>query len=573
MDLQTEKIFKEQAKEDPRQFLPLFDEDFSVLYRYVARRVQDENIREQIARLAFLDAVGQMSTCPSDVNFSTWLFSIAKKRVQEYVKGGVSGPAPEISSPIFSGASVTDGVYDDEFKLKQQAETFFSALTFEEREIVKLKFFEELTDGEVMYVLGISGGVIGPKIYQVLKRGYEILFGKIDDYTGVYYGELHSFLARLKDIEKIPVPDVLKLKLRVEIKNKVEKMYTEKFERGEAEGESDEAGKTGFEERKTGVDVGEKGAESDETGRMGFEGKKGMADAENPRSGEYNGMKLDPDFDPFKVGSKDPAKTFVYAAKGMSRGDVEEVTQEYVGKQGGDEIYGSYETQGEAVTHDDYEKHGGDEAGESGVIAEHSEYGDIGVLRDDHEKQVPVSDFGYEKDIGDVSYGSNIDEVVPVHFGEDSGAGFDEDEFSFAKAFSEIWERWKSAILLIPSGIFVAVVLVVLGTYLFGKSGGEGVTGLPFDVDYGSGFEQVVFHGKPDEVSDYKEKFNIENNLIVKIAEGKEVKNVKIEKSEIGEGEMLDVEFLLKGGDGLDYTFSESGKGDYRVKSFKKVEN
>jgi hypothetical protein len=56
--------------------------------------------------------------------------------------------------------------------------------------------------------LGIEDGTIGPKIYRVLKRAHFLLFGESDERQGVYFGELSGFLARMRDLEYIDVPEV-----------------------------------------------------------------------------------------------------------------------------------------------------------------------------------------------------------------------------------------------------------------------------------------------------------------------------------------------------------------------------
>ena len=229
MDLRAENQYKDGFAQDPRSFIPLYEDSFSDLYRYVARRVDDDAVRHQVVELSFLDAIGQMSTCPKDLNFGTWLYSLAFNRIQEYVKGGVVGPAASFESPIFDGASIVDGVYDDELQMRQQAESFFSALTFEEREILKLKFFEELTDGEVMYVLDLSDGLaVGEDLCCVdlsdeefaryrLDQG-DVLFNRTNSHdlvgrTGVYRLEgshvFASYLVRLKTDSGVLLPDYL----------------------------------------------------------------------------------------------------------------------------------------------------------------------------------------------------------------------------------------------------------------------------------------------------------------------------------------------------------------------------
>ena len=440
-----ERQCKTEFKTDPSQFMLLYKDAFSDVYRYVARRVEDEEIRKKIVELAFLDAFGQMEACPLDVSFVSWLYRLAWVRVEEYVGKAVVGPAPEINSPIFDGATVMDGVYDDEYTVKRQAETFFAQLTLQEREVIKLKFFEEITDGEVMYVLGIEEGVIGPMIYKVLKRGYEILYGKVEDNRGVYYGELHGFLARLKRIEKVPVPDDLNLELNLNLQKKVDAMVMGKF------GGASEA-------------------------------SEGVASSTS-------------------AGSDDPAKVFVQAAKGLTREEADQMTEEYVR--------------------------------------------DRSVGNVPSEKPVNIS----------------IDEPIlpaeniPVNYvEEDSGL------------MSDGREMFRYLLSLVPSLLFVFAVCVVVAVVVFGRVKDEGVTGLPYLVDYEDGFES--FDKDFEKMSDYGLRVVIEDNLIAKIDDGKAIDHAEVRKV----SEELTVDLRLEGEGWLEYKFDILEDDEFKVRSYKKFE-
>jgi|GEM_PF-2005377 len=517
MDLRTENQYKENFLQDPRGFLHLFVDSFSGLYRYVARRVSDEVVREQITGLVYLDAIGQMSTCPRDVNFLTWLYGLARVRVKEYVKGGVVGPNTTLSSPIFDGAGVVDGVYDDEMKLKQQAETFFSILTLEEQEIIRLKFFEELTDGEVMYVLGMVEGTIGAKIYQVLKRGYEVLFGQVADGTGVYYGELHSFLSRLKNIEKIPVSETFKLKLRSEVEAKLERMYMDKFEKKQDTRQSQGAGRS-----------------------HGARQSQGAAWTEAAAG----------------VGSKDPAKAFVYAAKGMSKEEVDQITEEYVkdrevgegdeklAERGGGGTLTRLLVTPPVSTRDAWDA---DAAGAAG-------------LEEREEREVSVEEIMMDQS------SAGVEEEVPVNHvaASDLASGYENP--IFGEKLLDIWERWKYVMTLVPTTLFVAAVVAVLSIVWLGRAENDGVTGLKFTVDYGNGFEETNLEDLNSD-PDYAEKVLIEESLIAEIAEGRNVSHVGVDR----EDGVLGMYFKFVGGGAFDYVL-EKKKGDgYVVREFRKL--
>ena len=354
------------------------------------------------------------------------------------------------------------------------SEYFFSSLTFEEREIVRMKFFEELTDGEVMYILNIPEMRIGTRIYQVLRRGYEILFGKVED-SAVYYGELYGFLARLRAIEKIPAPENLKLKLKIEVKEKAEKIYGGKW------GESSEA---------QGLDL-------------------------QTRAG--SGLQSSS-----RLGSADPAKVFVQAAKGMSKEEIDRITKEYV-----EEREKKFEKK------EIYEE----------------------------ERQFPEASIpGFE---------TVQSETVPVQYISDEEVEKDFEKNLKAEKFLDFWDKWKYVMSLVPSGLFVLGVIAVLGVVLFGGVKDDGVTGLPFNVDYSFGFEDTNREDITATI-DYDKKALIENSLVAEIAKGKDVDYVKIWGEEGGIG----MNFRMKKGatvSGLEYLFNEVKGDGYRVKKFKKL--
>jgi DNA-directed RNA polymerase specialized sigma24 family protein len=206
---------------DPKKFLLLFDAYFADTYKYVARRIADLQEVERITKLTFLDASGQIQNTPTDTAYPVWLFSLAKPRVASYIN---KASFPKKQGLIDAGASVPgQGVDVNSDSVLAKADGMFKKLTMEEAEILRLKFFEELADGDVHYVIGGEDPLIGPKIYRVLKRAHFLLFGESNQRQGVYFGELSGFLERAKDAKKIEIPEAFKLSLRAEISSKLDR--------------------------------------------------------------------------------------------------------------------------------------------------------------------------------------------------------------------------------------------------------------------------------------------------------------------------------------------------------------
>jgi len=220
MDLYVERQSVDLLRKgDAKHFILLFDEYFSDLYKYVRRRVFDLKIVEKIVRLTFLDALGQMKNTPTDLNFSVWLYSLAKPRIWSYLE--------QTNGEIDKLELVVDNLNikpesEDERALAMISK-MLKKLSFEEREILRLKFFEQVSDGDVMVILGGENGTIGPRIYKVLKRAHFLLFGESDQKQGVYFGELGSFLIRIRELENINVSEGFKLNLKNDLFNKIEK--------------------------------------------------------------------------------------------------------------------------------------------------------------------------------------------------------------------------------------------------------------------------------------------------------------------------------------------------------------
>lgn len=211
MDLYVERQCIDQMKAgNLAKFLLLFDAYFIDVYKYVARRIGLGPEAESLSRLVLLDALGQVQNTPMDIGYSIWLYGLAKPRVFDHInKHGFTGVA-------VLGADLAD-------EAVRQAEKMFSKMSLEEREILRLKFFEEVTDGDVMTILGTEEATIGPKIYRVLKRAHFLLFGESDERQGVYFGELSGFLSRLRELEKVEEPVAFKLSLKADLSGRIDR--------------------------------------------------------------------------------------------------------------------------------------------------------------------------------------------------------------------------------------------------------------------------------------------------------------------------------------------------------------
>lgn len=292
MDLYVEKQCVSQMKAgNSRQFLMLFDAVFDDVYKYVARRVDSPADIRKIVRLTFLDALGQIQNTPEDSGYLVWAYSLAFPRVSD-----------SIAKASFSGAGTqeeVEGRSAEDSDVVHMTEKVIKKMTLEEREIVRLKFFEQVSDGDVMTVLGLSEESVGIKIYRVLKRLHFLLFGDNRTKTGVYFGDVSGLFEKARTLEQIEIQDIFKLELRTTISNKIDRQDFAL----DAEVIADKEVRS--EERRDSVNP-----------------------FDEPVFGDDGVVEIKPEKDILSVGSDDPAKVFVKASQEMTADDWADLEKE-----------------------------------------------------------------------------------------------------------------------------------------------------------------------------------------------------------------------------------------------------
>jgi RNA polymerase sigma-70 factor, ECF subfamily len=175
--LEQEQKIVEEAKKDPQKFAVLYDQYFDQIYRYVYRRVSDKDMVHDLVSQTFYDALSHMKSFEwRGYSFSSWLYKIAHNNVLKWYRDNGKMHMVEIEE----GMDIPDvkvNVADAAAKSEEHDEIHrvLAQLEPEEREIVRLKFFEELSNIEIAEVMGLSANHIGVKVFRVLKKVKQLL--------------------------------------------------------------------------------------------------------------------------------------------------------------------------------------------------------------------------------------------------------------------------------------------------------------------------------------------------------------------------------------------------------------
>lgn len=179
--LEIEKRQIEAAKRDPERFLVLYDKYVDQIYRYIARRTgSDSASAHDILSQTFLDALSHIKTYTHQgYPFSSWLYKIAHNNIIKWYKKSEQTRY----NPIEEARKLSDPSENIEEKLdsriiQKQVQEMMSKLDPEEQEILRLKFFEDVSNIEIAEIMGLSVTNVGVKVYRTLKKAKTLLPSK-----------------------------------------------------------------------------------------------------------------------------------------------------------------------------------------------------------------------------------------------------------------------------------------------------------------------------------------------------------------------------------------------------------
>lgn len=182
-ELELERRLIEAAKQDPDKFMDLYDKYFDHIYRYVYRRTGgDKDVAHDIVSQTFLDALSHIKQFTwQGYPFSSWLYKIAHNNVIKwYRKTSKNNHIPLDEARAVSDKTQNQKELTDELFAQEQVQKMMERLDEDEREILRLKFFEGMSNIEIADIMGLSVSNIGVKVFRTLKKAKGILPTKND---------------------------------------------------------------------------------------------------------------------------------------------------------------------------------------------------------------------------------------------------------------------------------------------------------------------------------------------------------------------------------------------------------
>ncbi|HXZ39413.1 MAG TPA: sigma-70 family RNA polymerase sigma factor [Terriglobales bacterium] len=166
-----ERLLVEAAQKDPARFAELYELHFDRVYLFIARRIGDRDVAEDLTSDVFHKALANLKQFEwRGVPFGAWLLRIAANAVTD--RGKRSGRELSFAEPPEIAAQADMGEVEDGARLFR----LVNDLPEDQRQVVVMRFAEEKSIREIAGQIGRSEGAVK----QLQFRGLENLRARFE---------------------------------------------------------------------------------------------------------------------------------------------------------------------------------------------------------------------------------------------------------------------------------------------------------------------------------------------------------------------------------------------------------
>ncbi len=162
MDRDRERTLVDRARSDAAAFGELYDFYLPRIYGFAYRRLQERSVAEDVTATTFqraLEAVRQRDF--RNDAFGGWLYRVAANAVVDHVRNG---------RRVVS-LGLTDGPVGDAFAAsldRDELRAAMARLSGQQREVLTLRFYDDLDADEASAVLGCSRATFAVRLHRAI---------------------------------------------------------------------------------------------------------------------------------------------------------------------------------------------------------------------------------------------------------------------------------------------------------------------------------------------------------------------------------------------------------------------
>lgn len=171
--MEDKDLVKRAQKGDKEAYGQIYKKYFQKIFRYCKFNTKNEEFAKDVTQETFVKAYRRLSSFKTDGQWSVqaFLFTIARNLIIDNSRRKKEVSIDEFEN-LESGENLIEG-YDRRENIKKVQEVL-SKLEDTDRQIVILRYFEEMPSQEVAKILGIKDGALRVRTFRVLAKMKEI---------------------------------------------------------------------------------------------------------------------------------------------------------------------------------------------------------------------------------------------------------------------------------------------------------------------------------------------------------------------------------------------------------------
>ncbi|MEM7333606.1 MAG: sigma-70 family RNA polymerase sigma factor [Chloroflexota bacterium] len=161
-----EQMLVERAKNDPAEFIHLYNRYVDVIFAYAQREIHDTQTAQDIVSITFTIALRKISTFRwRGTSFGAWLYKIARNEIRkQYNRNKRLKPFTDLPAEPKLDTQL------NQHQLVAQIRQIMVTLSERDQEILRLCYDEALSHEEIAVILSCSTRNVAVRLHRALTR-------------------------------------------------------------------------------------------------------------------------------------------------------------------------------------------------------------------------------------------------------------------------------------------------------------------------------------------------------------------------------------------------------------------
>lgn len=181
--LEGEQNFIRQAQRGEKEaFAKLYEHYLPQIYRFVYIKINNKAEAEDLTHEVFLNTWQNIKRyVPREFPFSSWLYRIARNEVIDFYRTNKKNIRLELIEENSLGIPETESLNLDQALELENIKKLFQHLTQEQRDVLIMRFVEDLSPKEISGALNKSEGAIRIIQHRALNELKELIYKNVGD--------------------------------------------------------------------------------------------------------------------------------------------------------------------------------------------------------------------------------------------------------------------------------------------------------------------------------------------------------------------------------------------------------